>query len=74
MLNNPETLLGLFLAIISGVLLLAGVIALFCGNRGRRGGALFLKPTDLVSLLEALHCVRRTQLVLEFLDSSPDPP
>ena len=55
-------------------LLLAGVIALFCGNRGRRGGALFLKPTDLVSLLEALHCVRRTQLVPEFLDSSPDPP
>jgi hypothetical protein len=28
MLNNPETLLGLLLAIISGVLLLAGVIAL----------------------------------------------
>ena len=28
MLNNPETLLGLFLAIISGVLLLAGVITL----------------------------------------------
>jgi hypothetical protein len=28
MLNNPETLLGLILAIISGVLLLAGMVAL----------------------------------------------
>jgi hypothetical protein len=28
MLHNPETLLGLLLAIISGVLLLAGIIAL----------------------------------------------